>query len=86
MSKALLVDSVAEKLGSSKADASKAIDAVLASIGKVTDDGGRITVPGFGTFRVKDRPARSAKNPRTGAAIEVPARSELAFKASRTKA
>jgi len=86
MSKALLVDSVAEKLGSSKVEASKAIDAVLSSIGKVAADGGRITVPGFGTFRMKDRPARSATNPRTGAAIEVPARSELSFKASRLKA
>lgn len=86
MSKALLVESVAEKLGTSKVEASRAIDAVLTSIGKVTDDGGRITVPGFGTFRVKNRPARAAKNPRTGADISVPARSELAFKASRLNA
>ena len=83
MSKALLVDSVAEKLGSTKVDATRAIDAVLSSIGKVAGDGGRITVPGFGTFRMKNRPARAAKNPRTGADISVPARSELAFKASR---
>ena len=85
MSKARLVDSVAEKLGGTKTEASKAIDAVLSSIGKVTGGGGRITVPGFGTFRMKDKPARTAKNPRTGADIEVPARSELAFKASRLK-
>lgn len=86
MSKALLVDSVAEKLGTNKTDAGKAIDAVLTSIGKVAESGGRITVPGFGTFRNKDRPERVAKNPRTGADITVPARSELAFKASRLKA
>lgn len=85
MSKALLVESVAEKLGSSKADAGKAIDAVLSSIGKVAESGGRITVPGFGTFRTKERPERAAKNPRTGADIIVAARSELAFKASRLK-
>ena len=83
MSKALLVESVAEKLGSSKADAGKAIEAVLSSIGKVAGEGGRITVPGFGTFRIKNRPARTAKNPRTGADIDVPARDELSFKASR---
>lgn len=86
MSKSMLVDQVAEKLGSSKADASKAVDAVLSSIGTVTADGNRITVPGFGTFKVKDRPARTAKNPRTGESIDVPARSELSFKASKTKA
>ena len=86
MSKALLVDSVAEKLGSSKVDAAKAIEAVLAAIGKVAVDGGRVTVPGFGTFRQKHRPARNAKNPRTGANVSVPARSELSFKASRLKA
>jgi DNA-binding protein HU-beta len=85
MSKARLVESVAEKLGSSKAEAGKAIEAVLSSIGKVAGSGGRITVPGFGTFRTKDRPERNAKNPRTGADITVPARSELAFKASRLK-
>ena len=86
MSKAHLVDSVAEKLGGSKAEASKAIEAVLSSIGTVAGDGGRITVSGFGTFRMKDRPARTARNPRTGADIDVPARSELAFKAARLKA
>jgi DNA-binding protein HU-beta len=85
MSKALLVESVAEKLGSTKVEADRAIDAVLSSIGKVAGSGGRITVPGFGTFRNKDRPERNAKNPRTGADIVVPARSELAFKASRLK-
>jgi DNA-binding protein HU-beta len=85
MSKALLVECVAEKLGSSKAEAGKAIEAVLSSIGKVADGGGRITVPGFGTFRNKNRPERAGKNPRTGADIVVAARSELAFKASRLK-
>ena len=85
MSKSALVESVAEKLGGSKTEASKAIDAVLTSIGAVAGQGGRITVPGFGTFRQKDRPARNAKNPRTGADISVPARSELAFKPSKLK-
>ena len=60
MSKALLVDSVAAKLGSSKTDAARAIDGVLSSIGQVAGDGGRVTVPGFGTFRQKHRPARNA--------------------------
>jgi DNA-binding protein HU-beta len=86
MSKSMLVDQVAEKLGGSKAEASKAVDAVLSSIGAVTSDGNRITVPGFGTFKVKDRPARTAKNPRTGESIDVPARSELSFKAAKAKA
>ena len=85
MSRAHLVDCVAEKLGSTKVEASRAIDAVCSSIGKVAGHGGRITVPGFGTFRMKDRAARVAKNPRTGVSIDVPARSELAFKAARAK-
>ena len=86
MSKALLVESVAAKLGSSKTEAARAIEAVLTSIGQVAGDGGRVTVPGFGTFRQKNRPARNAKNPRTGADVAVPARSELSFRASRPTA
>ena len=86
MSKSMLVDQVMAKLGGTKAEATKAVDAVLSSIGSVTGEGNRITVPGFGTFKTKDRPARTAKNPRTGEAIDVPARSELSFKASKNKA
>ncbi len=81
MTKKEFVDKMAEVSGLSKGDAVKAYDAFL----KVTTDylkaGERVAFLGFGTFSVQKKEARTARNPRTGAKIEVPAKNVLKFKA-----
>lgn len=73
MNKAELVHAVAERAGSSPAEARRHVDAVLASIVDGVSSGERVSLTGFGTFDSTARPARTARNPRTGAAIDVPA-------------
>lgn len=82
MNKAELVDYVAEQTGTYKKDAKNVVDAVLAGIerGLITD--GKVTLVGFGNFVVKRRAARKARNPQTGAAVHVPAKSVPTFKPS----
>lgn len=45
---------------------------------------GRLTIVGFGSFNVVDKPARTARNPRTGEAVQVPAKTTVTFKPSKT--
>lgn len=73
MNKAELVAAVAERADSSPAEARKHVDAVLASIVDGVSAGERVSLIGFGTFDSTTRAARTARNPRTGAAIDVPA-------------
>ena len=78
-----LVDAVAAKTGVSKADAKKNVDAVFEAVADAVVAKDSITVPGFGTFSAKDKPARTGRNPSTGAEIKIPARTAAAFKASK---
>ncbi|GAA1982875.1 hypothetical protein GCM10009718_20190 [Isoptericola halotolerans] len=73
MNKAQLVEAVAQRAGSTPAEARRHVDAVLASIIDGVAAGERVSLLGFGTFAGVARPARTARNPRTGAAVEVPA-------------
>lgn len=73
MNKAELVHAVAERAGSSPAEARRHVDAVLASIVDGVSAGERVSLVGFGTFSGVARPARAARNPRTGATVDVPA-------------
>ena len=73
MNKAELVDAVAAAANLSKADAGRAVDAVVNSITAALKKGQQVSVVGFGTFGVKHRAARSGRNPRTGAAIKIKA-------------
>ncbi|WP_165799920.1 MULTISPECIES: HU family DNA-binding protein [Isoptericola] len=73
MNKAELVHAVAERAGSSPAEARRHVDAVLASIVDGVSAGERVSLVGFGTFDSTSRPARTARNPRTGATVDVPA-------------
>ena len=81
MNKTELVAAVAEKAALSKKDAEKAVAAVVDTITAALADGDKVQLVGFGTFEVRERAARTGKNPRTGAAIKIAASKVPAFKA-----
>jgi|SRR5688572_12432974 DNA-binding protein HU-beta len=83
MNKAELIDAVAEGSELTKADAGRAVDAVIAAITKALKKGDTVTVVGFGTFAVRKRAAREGRNPRTGETIKVAASMNPAFKAGK---
>lgn len=74
MNKAELIVRVARDAGLTKADAARAIDAFLDSVGKTLKRGEKVTIVGFGTFGVGRRRARDGRNPQTGAPIRIAAR------------
>jgi len=78
-----IVVTVAETTGLTKADAGKAVDAVLSAISGALARGEVVSLIGFGTFSVKARAARTGLNPRTKEAIEIPASNNPAFKAGK---
>ena len=80
MNKTELIAAVAETAEISKKDAEKALNAVVATITKELEEGGKVQLVGFGTFEVRQREARQGKNPRTGEAIEIAACKVPAFK------
>ena len=67
----------------SRADATKAVDAVLESVTQTLAGGGGVSLVGFGTFSVKARAARMGRNPRTGEAIHIKASNVPGFKAGK---
>jgi DNA-binding protein HU-beta len=83
MNKAELVESVANAANLSKADASRAVDALVNSITSALKKGQQVSVVGFGTFSVKHRAGRSGRNPRTGETIKIPASNVPGFKAGK---
>ena len=80
MNKTDLVKAVVAE-GLSKKDAEKAVSAVVDTITAALADGDKVQLVGFGTFEVRERAARTGKNPRTGAAIKIDASKVPAFKA-----
>jgi len=83
MTKAELIDEVAEKSGLVKKDAAGAINAVLETIEETLKKGDGIALPGFGTFSVAERAERKGRNPATGEEITIPARKSAKFKAGK---
>ncbi len=83
MNKAELVSLVADQAGLSKADAGKAVEAVLGGITGALAGGDSVSLVGFGTFSVAERGPRTARNPRTGETIDVPASKAPKFKAGK---
>ena len=71
---------VADKAGLSKKDAEKAVAAVFDSIQESLTAGEKVQLVGFGTFEIRERGARTGRNPRSGATIEIPASKVPAFK------
>lgn len=83
MTKADLVNSIAEKAGLSKADAEKALKAFTDAVTDALKAGEKVSLVGFGTFSVGDRAARTGQNPQTGAKIEIAAAKVPKFKAGK---
>lgn len=83
MTKADLVNSIAEKAGLSKADGEKALKAFTDAVTDALKAGEKVSLVGFGTFSVGDRAARTGQNPQTGAKIEIPAAKVPKFKAGK---
>ena len=81
MTKSELIDAIAEKSGLSKADATKALAAILESVTDALKAGEKVALIGFGTFSVSARAARTGKNPQTGEALAIPASNAAKFKA-----
>ena len=83
MNKAELIDAVAVDADISKASAARAVDSLVAALTSSLKSGESVTLVGFGTFSVRERPARSGRNPRTGETIQIDASSTPVFKAGK---
>jgi len=83
LTKADLVNAIAEKAELTKADAEKALKAFSDTVTEALKAGDKVALVGFGTFSVGDRAARTGKNPQTGAEIQIPAAKVPKFKAGK---
>ena len=83
MNKSQLIDKIADGVDSSKAAAGRALDAFIDAVGEALKEGDQVALVGFGTFAVRERAARSGRNPQTGATIEIAAGKVPAFKAGK---
>ncbi len=81
MTKADLVDFIADKADLTKADAARALDAVVAGVTNGLKKEGKVSLIGFGTFSAKKKPARVGRNPQTGAEVKIAAKVVPSFKA-----
>jgi DNA-binding protein HU-beta len=84
MNRKELIDALAAKTGSSKADADRNIGALIDIISATLKKGDNVALVGFGTFEVRKRAARNGRNPATGATIKIKASKQPAFKAGAT--
>ena len=83
MNKTELIDHVADAAGLSKADAGRAVEAVVGGITNALKQGDSVAVVGFGTFQVRARAARTGRNPQTKETIQIPASKNPVFKAGK---
>ncbi len=83
MNKAEIISSIADHAELSKADAGRALDAIIEVVKKALKKGDSVSLVGFGTFAVRKRAARTGRNPRTGATIKIKASKIPAFKAGK---
>jgi DNA-binding protein HU-beta len=83
MNKAEFTGAVADAAEMSKADAARAVDAMIDTISKALKKGDTVTLVGFGTFSVRKRAARQGRNPQTGETIKIKASKNPAFKAGK---
>jgi len=83
MNKGELIEAVAAAADLTKADATKAVEAVLEAVTRTLKKGDQVAIVGFGSFSVKSRAARQGRNPKTGATIDIPASRVPGFKAGK---
>jgi len=82
MTKADLVEMIAQGTGLSKKDTGVVVDLILENVSRALCEGDKVELRGFGSFKVKERRSRKARNPRTGDAVDVPSKLVPYFKAS----
>jgi DNA-binding protein HU-beta len=80
VNKAELIEAVAASADLPKASATRAVEAVVDAITATLKNGDQVALVGFGTFAVKERPARAGRNPKTGESITIAAAKVPAFK------
>ena len=81
MSKKVIVEAVAREAGMTQAAADKVVSSVLEAVSAELAKGEKVAFPGFGTFEVRERAARTGRNPQTGAELQIAASKAPAFKA-----
>ena len=80
MNKSALIEAAAAKAQVSKAEAAKVIDAALEAAAEAVNKGEGVQLVGYATIAIANRSARKAKNPRTGAIVDVPAKKIVRIK------
>src|SRR5438477_4116754 len=80
MTKADLVEEIGRKINIPKSQIAQIVDDLLAVVSKALSDGKHIEIRGFGTFKVREKKARRARNPRSGEEVLVPSKIEPVFK------
>lgn len=83
MNKSELIDAVAQGADISKAAATKAVESMVGAVTTALKSGDQVTLVGFGTFTVRERAARTGRNPRTGETIDIKAVKNPSFKAGK---
>ena len=83
MTKVELIAAVANEANLTKKDAEQAVNTALNAITEALKNGEKVTLVGFGTFEVRERPARKGRNPQTGAEVKIPARTVPKFTAGK---
>jgi DNA-binding protein HU-beta len=83
MNKADIANAIHAKIGGTKVQAEEVVEMVIDSITKTLKSGGEVSVAGLGIFSTKTRAARQARNPRTGASVQVPAMKVPKFRAAK---
>lgn len=81
MSKTDLVNYMAEETGLTKADATRALEAMMSGVVKGLKESGKVTITGFCTYTAKAKPESTGRNPKTGATVTIPARTAVTIKA-----
>jgi DNA-binding protein HU-beta len=84
MNKKELIKSVVEATGLSKKDVTAIVDSVFDTITSALSQGQDVKISGFGTFKIKERAARKARNPQTGEEILIPENKVPAFKPAKS--
>ncbi|QTF09492.1 DNA-binding protein HU-beta [Brenneria izadpanahii] len=84
MNKSQLIDKIAADADISKAAAGRVLDAIIGSVTESLKDGDDVALVGFGTFSVRERAARTGRNPQTGKEISIPAARVPGFRAGKT--
>lgn len=83
MNKSQLIEKIAEGADISKASAGRSLDSFIEAVTGALKEGDSVALVGFGTFTVRERAARSGRNPQTGETIEIAAANVPAFKAGK---